>query len=467
MEKDHFIEFLDLILAGSPLIREKIEAFTEMLKLRPFHSETESENIHLKNEQIYRDLLNNSSDSLLNDFLRTKYNHAQEFNNGSVFSRKILLNEKGDSVAIHDFTGGKPAILCVSADWASSRISFEELKKKHPEATFIFLVTGSHLETWKDYLSRANAKAIQLFLPSNRYSLHELFTVSGLENRLMIFDTHGKLIGQTRDYKKAESLIAPAQNPPAEKKELHKSILLSIIWILGILILVIATAFLIFKYHIRRKMKKQEQEKRLRELELTAIRSQMNPHFLFNSLNSVQNLIRQTRATEANLYLSDFAGIIRKVMRNSEKEEVSLAEELELVDQYLRVERLRFDFEYTIQVEDQVDAPHLMIPPLLIQPFAENALIHGLQYKPDDRRLLIDIRKDGAQIRIVIEDNGIGREAAAKQKTSLNGKGIKMNTERLKILKEKYGGTYSIRIIDLATERKTGTCVEIILPDEE
>ena len=193
----------------------------------------------------------------------------------------------------------------------------------------------------------------------------------------------------------------------------------------------------------------------------------MNPHFLFNALNSVQNLIRQNRAAEANLYLSDFAGIIRKVMRNSEKEEVSLAEELELVDQYLRVEKLRFDFEYTIQVEDQVDAPHLMIPPLLIQPFAENALMHGLQHKPDDRQLQIGIRKEGSQIRISIEDNGIGREAAAKQETALNGKGIKMNTERLKILQEKYGGTYSIRITDLTAPGKTGTRVVIILPDEE
>jgi sensor histidine kinase YesM len=154
-------------------------------------------------------------------------------------------------------------------------------------------------------------------------------------------------------------------------------------------------------------------------------------------------------------------------MRNSEKEEISLAEELELVDQYLRVEKLRFDFEYAIQVEEQVDAPHLMIPPLLIQPFAENALLHGLQHKPADRRLQISIGKEGSQIKILIEDNGIVRDAAEKQETTTNGKGIRMNTERLKILEEKYGGTYSIRITDLTAEEKSGTRVEIILPDEE
>ncbi len=467
MEKDHFTEFLDLILAGSPLMREKVGVFTEMLKLRPPYSITDPENIRLKNEQIYHDLLNNSRDSLLNDFLKTKYNHALEFNNGSVFSRKILLNEAGDSVAIHDFTGGKPVILCIAGDWAASRISLDELAEKHPEATFIFLVGGNNFDVWKDYLSRANAKAIQLFMPSNNYSLQELFVISGLQTRLLVFDIHGKLIGQTSDYGKAESFIVQALNPPSEKKELNKSTLLWMTAIMGALVLLFAAALVSFKYRVRKKMKKQEQEKRLRELELTAIRSQMNPHFLFNSLNSIQNLIRQNRAAEANLYLSDFAGIIRKVMRNSEKEEISLAGELELVDQYLRVEKLRFDFEYSIQVEDQVDAPHFMIPPLLIQPFAENALIHGLQHKSSDRRLQIGISKEGSQIKIVIEDNGIGREAAEKQETAVNGKGIKMNTERLKILQEKYGGTYSIRIIDLAEEGKTGTRVEIFLPDEE
>ncbi|MGV8092706.1 MAG: sensor histidine kinase [Mangrovibacterium sp.] len=466
LEKNHFYNFLDLVLAGSALIREKARVFSEMLN-NPSSSSLETETRFSLYEEFYHELMRCSDDSLLNAYLTKKFNHAREFSNGSVFSRKILLNEQGDSVSIRDFIGNNPVVISMTTDWATSRINFDQMAEKHPEATFIFLVSGSHFEAWKDYLSRANAKAIQLFLPSGNYSLKELFGVAGRQTRFLVFDVRGSMIGQTNDEKQAEILLQQAKNPLSIKKEPDKAVLMGIIWILGGLILLFVTAFLIFKYRVRRKMKKQEQEKRLRELELTAIRSQMNPHFLFNSLNSVQNLIRQNQAAEAHLYLSDFAGIIRKVMRNSEKEEISLAEELDLVDQYLRVERLRFDFEYTIQVEDQVDAPHLMIPPLLIQPFAENALIHGLQYKPSDRRLQIDICKEGAQIRIVIEDNGIGREAAAKQEPPLNGKGIKMNTERLKILEEKYGGTYSIRIIDLLDEGKTGTRVEIILPDEE
>ncbi len=462
---ENFYNFPDLVLAGSALIRAKADIFTNMLNT-PTSSSLEAETRLTALGKIYHELIRCSKDSLLNNYLAEKYNHARDLLNGSVFSRKILLNEQGDSVSIRDFTGGKPVIIAMANDWATSRINFDQLAEKHPEATFAFLVNGSHFDSWKDYLSRAQAKTIQLFLPSGDYSLKELFGIADLQTHFLVFDVKGSLSGQASDTEKLESLLQQARNPSV-KNEPNKALLLSIIWSLGGLILLLAVTFLGSRYRVRKKMKKQEQEKRLRELELTTIRSQMNPHFLFNSLNSVQNLIRQNRATEANLYLSDFAGIIRKVMRNSEKEEISLAEELELVDQYLRVEKLRFDFEYAIQVEEQVDAPHLMIPPLLIQPFAENALLHGLQHKPADRRLQITIGKEGPQIRILIEDNGIGREAAEKQETTTNGKGIRMNTERLKILKEKYGGTYSIRITDLTPEGETGTRVEISLPDEE
>lgn len=463
---ENFYNFPDLVLAGSALIRAKADIFTDMLNT-PTSSSMEAETRLTALGKVFHELIRCSKDSLLNNYLTEKYNHALDLMNGSVFSRKILLNEQGDSVSIRDFTGGKLVIIGMATDWATSRIDFDQIAEKHPEATFAFLVNGSHFETWKDYLSRAHAKAIQLFLPSGDYSLKELFGIAGRQTHFLVFDIKGSLSGQTTDTKQLEGLLQQARNPSPVKNEPDKTLLLGIIWSLGGLTLLFAVAFLVSRYRVRRKMKKQEQEKRLRELELTAIRSQMNPHFLFNSLNSVQNLIRQNRSEEANLYLSDFAGIIRKVMRNSEKEEISLAEELELVDQYLRVEKLRFDFEYAIQVEEQVDAPHLMIPPLLIQPFAENALLHGLQHKPAGRRLQISISKEGPQIRILIEDNGIGREAAEKQETETNGKGIKMNTERLKILEEKYGGTYSIRITDLTTEGESGTRVEISLPDEE
>lgn len=193
----------------------------------------------------------------------------------------------------------------------------------------------------------------------------------------------------------------------------------------------------------------------------------MNPHFLFNSLNSVQNLIQQNRVREAHLYLSDFAGMIRKVLRNSDKEEVSLAEEMEMLEQYLNLEQLRFDFKYDIEVDDGIDQNLFMVPSMILQPVAENALIHGLQNKTGDKKLSIRILKLTNAVQIIIEDNGIGIKEAQKLKTNSNGVGLRMNEERIQMMKEKYGGNYSFKLIDLSEQNQEGTRVEIVIPEEQ
>jgi len=252
----------------------------------------------------------------------------------------------------------------------------------------------------------------------------------------------------------------------APKKEINKSTLQGIILILAGSMLLFLILFLAYKYRMKQRLKKQTQEKRLRELQMAAIRAQMNPHFLFNSLNSVQNLIQQNRAQEAHLYLSDFAGLIRKVLHNSDKEEVSLAEELETLEQYLNLEKLRFDFEYSIEVDDGIDQNLFMLPSMILQPIAENALLHGLQNKKGEKKLTIRISKTENTILISIEDNGIGIEGAKKLKTNSNGVGLRMNEERIQMMKEKYGGNYSFKLIDLAEQGREGTRVEIFIPEE-
>lgn len=200
----------------------------------------------------------------------------------------------------------------------------------------------------------------------------------------------------------------------------------------------------------------------------------MNPHFLFNSLNSVQNLVQQNKGREAHLYLADFAGLVRKVLQNFEKEEVSLAEELEMTEQYLNLEKLRFDFDFFIGVEKGIDIHNTTVPSMLLQPFAENAVIHGLQNKPENRKLKIEVlrksrlssvigKEENSGIVISIEDNGIGREAAAAIAKTKNGKGSKLIQERLEILQQKQGEKYTLQTIDL----EEGTRVEIFIPEEK
>ena len=166
------------------------------------------------------------------------------------------------------------------------------------------------------------------------------------------------------------------------------------------------------------------------------------------------------------MYLSDFAGLIRKVLQNSEKEEVSLAEELETVQQYLNLEKLRFDFGYTVNVERGIDANNTMVPSMLLQPFAENAVIHGLQNKPDNRQLKIAVARQNSSVIITLEDNGIGRQQAKEISKQKNGKSSKLLKERLDILQQKQGEKYELNIIDLNGEQ-TGTRVEILVPEEK
>ena len=269
-------------------------------------------------------------------------------------------------------------------------------------------------------------------------------------------------------------------NPP--DKEINKSQLQIMVILLSVIVVLLVLGLLVWKWRVKQRFRKEEQQRRLRELELTAIRSQMNPHFLFNCLNSVQNLVQQNKGREAHLYLADFAGLIRKVLQNSEKEEVSLAEELEMVQQYLNLEKLRFDFNFQITTGEGIDPHNTPVPSMLLQPFAENAVIHGLQHKEGSRLLKIEVSKEQTRlavpnrlahkiskdgILIIIEDNGIGRAAAQNLGTNKNGKGSKLMQERLEILQEKQGEKYRLQVTDLNENGATGTRVEIWVPEEK
>jgi len=322
------------------------------------------------------------------------------------------------------------------------------------------IMEGDNLEKWQDYMKRAEPVAEQLLLLNNQHTLDDIFLRS---NMLYIaYDKNGKLLGYDIELTNAIKL---AKQSLTKKKELDKSQLHTIIFILLIVLFTLVTGILLWKWRVRQRFRKEGQLRRLRELELTAIRSQMNPHFLFNSLNSVQNLVQQNKGHEAHLYLSDFAGLIRKVLQNSEKEEVSLAEELEMVQQYLNLEKLRFNFDYSISVDDKIENYSTVVPSNILQPIVENAIIHGLHHKSDNRILKINVQLVKQGIKIIVEDNGIGRDAAVKLSKTQNGKGLKLVEERLKVLQQKQGEKYNIEITDFQ-EDKSGTRVEILIPDD-
>ncbi|HYV93866.1 MAG TPA: tetratricopeptide repeat protein [Chitinophagales bacterium] len=222
------------------------------------------------------------------------------------------------------------------------------------------------------------------------------------------------------------------------------------------------------------KLEKQKEEiSRINTvLELKALRAQMNPHFIFNCMSSIQECMLTGRLDDANTYLSKLSKLLRMVLNHSDDESVSLDVELEMLRLYLELEtvRLKDGFLYEIEVDKEIFPEEMKVPTLILQPFAENAIWHGLLNKPADRQLKIHIETNHDTLSCMVEDNGIGRVKAAELNSSRNrhqSKGMELVKKRLEILREKSQQPKTGFVIkDLYGEdhESKGTIVEIILP---
>ena len=208
---------------------------------------------------------------------------------------------------------------------------------------------------------------------------------------------------------------------------------------------------------------------------LQSMRLQMNPHFLFNALNSIQQMILTGDEIVATRYLSKFSRLLRMVLIHSDRESVTLRNELETLQLYIELESVRFKdkFEFNISCDEEIDQDETMIPTLLIQPFVENAIWHGLMHKEGKRKLHVHFKEDDTgNLLCIIEDNGIGRAAAKEAKensTAENkhtGKGILVTQDRLRIFSEQYNMESNVEILDLknANNEAAGTKVIVKLP---
>jgi tetratricopeptide (TPR) repeat protein len=204
-------------------------------------------------------------------------------------------------------------------------------------------------------------------------------------------------------------------------------------------------------------------------LALKTLRSQMNPHFIFNALNSVNSFIAQNDERTANRYLTNFSTLMRNVLNNSEEDFIPLEKEIDLLKLYLQLEHSRFKdkFEYHINVDSQINLDDFMIPPMLLQPYVENAVWHGLRYKKTKGKLQIDFKQiDTETIEIHIIDDGIGRAKSKELKTQnqkkQQSKGMGNIKKRIRILNEMYSDKVDVFISDLK-EDYTGTKVILIL----
>ncbi|WP_159477373.1 histidine kinase [Chryseobacterium sp. 18068] len=223
-------------------------------------------------------------------------------------------------------------------------------------------------------------------------------------------------------------------------------------------VLVLLTGLIIFIFRTLKKVQIKN-----KKIALQSLRREMNPHFIFNSLNSVNHFIATNNELEANQYLTKFSKLMRGVMENSSEDFIPFQQELDLLQNYLALEKTRFadKFDYEIEVDESLNTQNLKVPGMLIQPFLENAVWHGLRYRTDKGFLSLKFTKNNDLLKITIKDNGIGIEESKKQKTehqkTREGRGMKNTLERIRLLND----LYKKNIICTVKDSENGVFVEV------
>ena len=245
------------------------------------------------------------------------------------------------------------------------------------------------------------------------------------------------------------------------------------------IVTLIGLAYLIVALRIHALKKKQEESilinKRMAELEMQALQAQMNPHFIFNALAAIQYYLTTDRIETADNYLGRFAKLMRMFLESSKNKYVTIQEEYKLLKGYIDLEQLRFEnkFEYQIHIDPEIDIYNYSIPGMILQPFIENAINHGLFHKDGKGRLYISMKKKGKSIECIIEDNGIGRQKANEiRQNSLRkhrSRGMQIVEERIEVLKTSDGLDIEINIEDLKDQKHIdcGTRIVTNIPFRE
>ncbi len=300
-------------------------------------------------------------------------------------------------------------------------------------------------------------------------SLHYLIQYHDIQDSLIRMNTKARIatfeIEQQAQVKKNEIEKLQAQKEKQRNYFLFGGILL---------LLVVFAAISRTRYKRKRdnEQLKTEFNKQLAQAETKALRAQMNPHFIFNCLNSINSYVIGQEFEKASEYLIKFSKLIRLILDNSRSETITIEKELETLKLYVLLESARFDNKFSCfyHIAEDVNIDSIMIPPMLLQPFVENAIWHGLMQKDGKGTITIEIKKENEEfLKISIIDNGIGRERAAelKSKTATHkSHGLKVTSQRIEMMNKLNSSAAQVNIFDLKDEtgKAAGTRVELIIP---
>jgi tetratricopeptide (TPR) repeat protein len=333
-----------------------------------------------------------------------------------------------------------------------------------------------------EYLSRLNVEKGNHLKAYEYQQLRFLLKDSVLneENNRQLNELQTKYETAEKDQK----ITLLSKENEVREKEAQRQSALKNAFIAGLILVSLLVILVIYIFRQRMKnqfllaskneeIKEVNFKRQLSELEMKALRAQINPHFLFNCMNSINRMILTGETENASLYLTKFSKLVRLILENAERTNVSLENELNLLESYIQLEELRFKGKigYKISVDEALEKENTFLPSMVLQPFVENAIWHGLMHKQADEKgiINIDIREENDRLLCTIEDNGVGREKAQqlREKSVLKNKsmGMKITEERLRLLSQERLEQL-IRVTDLkdALDHALGTRVEINIP---
>jgi tetratricopeptide (TPR) repeat protein len=262
---------------------------------------------------------------------------------------------------------------------------------------------------------------------------------------------------------KTNTIKALANENELVKSRLEKNRLSLLLSLLAIILITV----LLFIFNRQQQI---SQEKKILTLEQNLLKSQMNPHFIFNSLNSIKLYIINNEKENAVYYLNKFAKLIRKILVASNEKDISLADELDTMKLYMNIENIRFsnEIDFKINIGNNINPENIRVPSLILQPFLENSLWHGLSSKTNDKRIVIDIKKNvDDYITISITDNGVGRKVSQERKLNKTLKrdsvGIELTKERLFNFSKRFARMYGLKIEDLFDSKNNAIGTKVIL----
>jgi hypothetical protein len=243
-------------------------------------------------------------------------------------------------------------------------------------------------------------------------------------------------------------------------------------WFITLMVIILLVLIYVSAQYWIRKIEKREHEKtltnqKIAEFKMTALRSQMNPHFIFNAIGSIQHFILENESKQSYNYLAKFSLLIRNILNNSKNEYISLEQEVNTLQLYIELEQLRFNhpFKFILDIDEELDM-ETDIPTMLIQPYIENSIWHGLMPKESGGKLELILKKVGASIHVSIRDNGVGRQKKDATKKQHISKGMSLTEQRIQTLETTSNKKFVTSIIDLKDREGNpiGTEVNLIIP---